>query len=47
MILSGFSPPKFGQLPTKNEGGVEGGEEGLLIVSEKMSQSRHISGKKS
>jgi hypothetical protein len=22
MILSGFSPPKFGQLPTKNEGGV-------------------------
>jgi hypothetical protein len=23
MILSGFSPPKFGQLPKKNEGGVE------------------------
>jgi len=38
MIPSGFSPPKFGQLPTKNGGGVgvglrvgRGAGEGTLI----------------
>jgi hypothetical protein len=43
MILSVFSPPKFGQLPTKNEGGV--GRDSYLF-QKKCPKSRPISRKK-